>query len=62
MIDLSTEYLGLQLRSPLVASASPLCKDIANLQRLEEAGAGAVVLHSLFEEQIMLESIRLTGS
>jgi dihydroorotate dehydrogenase (fumarate) len=56
MIDLSTYYLGRQLRSPLVASASPLCKDVSNLQRMEEAGAGAVVLHSLFEEQIALES------
>jgi len=56
MIDLSTGYLGLKLRSPLVASASPICKDLANLQRLEESGAAAVVLHSLFEEQINAES------
>lgn len=56
MIDLSTFYLGRKLRSPLVASASPLCKDLSNLQRMEEAGAGAVVLHSLFEEQISLET------
>jgi len=56
MIDLSTHYLGRKLTSPLVASASPLCKDLANLQRMEEAGAGAVVLHSLFEEQIVLDS------
>jgi dihydroorotate dehydrogenase (fumarate) len=56
MIDLSTFYLGRKLRSPLVASASPLCKDLGNLQRMEEAGAGAVVLHSLFEEQITLET------
>jgi dihydroorotate dehydrogenase (fumarate) len=55
MIDLSTFYLGRKLRSPLVASASPLCKDLSNLQQMEEAGAGAVVLHSLFEEQISLE-------
>ena len=55
MIDLSTFYLGRKLRSPLVASSSPLCKDLGNLQKMEEAGAGAVVLHSLFEEQIMLE-------
>jgi len=55
MIDLSTGYLGLQLRSPLVVSASPLARDIANLQRMEEAGAAAVVLHSLFEEQIAAE-------
>ncbi|MGD0436464.1 MAG: dihydroorotate dehydrogenase-like protein [Bryobacteraceae bacterium] len=56
MIDLSTTYLGLPLRSPLVASASPLSKDLENLQRLEEAGAGAVVFHSLFEEQITAEA------
>jgi dihydroorotate dehydrogenase (fumarate) len=55
MIDLSTGYLGLKLRSPLVVSASPLARDIANLQRMEEAGAAAVVLHSLFEEQIAAE-------
>jgi len=56
MTDLSVYYLGHKLRSPLVASSSPLCKDLANLQRMEEAGAGAVVLHSLFEEQIELET------
>ncbi len=56
MIDLSTYYLGRKLRSPLVASSSPLSKDLSNLQKLEEAGAGAVVLHSLFEEQILLDS------
>jgi dihydroorotate dehydrogenase (fumarate) len=54
--DLSTTYLGLKLRSPLVCSSSPLCEDLAALQRMEEEGAGAVVLHSLFEEQIDLES------
>ena len=52
MIDLSTNYLGLTLRSPLVASASPLTRDPANLEKLEQAGAAAVVFHSLFEEQI----------
>jgi dihydroorotate dehydrogenase (fumarate) len=55
MIDLSTSYLGLKLRSPLVASSSPLCKDVSNILRLEDAGASAVVLHSLFEEQINVE-------
>jgi dihydroorotate dehydrogenase (fumarate) len=58
-IDLSTTYLGLKLKNPLVASASPLCEDIANVRRLEDAGAAAVVLHSLFEEQIELESDEL---
>jgi dihydroorotate dehydrogenase (fumarate) len=56
MIDLSTTYLGLPLRNPLVASASPLCEDVANIRRMEDAGAAAVVLHSLFEEQIELEN------
>lgn len=56
MPDLSTTYLGLELKNPLVASASPLCEDIGNIRRMEDAGAAAVVLHSLFEEQITLES------
>ena len=56
MSDLSTTYLGLTLKSPLVASASPLCEDLGNIRRMEDAGAAAVVLHSLFEEQITLES------
>jgi len=56
MCDLSTTYLGLQLRNPVVASPSPLCEDIANLERMEESGIGAIVLHSLFEEQIQRES------
>ncbi len=55
-IDLTTGYLGLKLRTPLVASSSPLCKDIGNILRLEDAGASAIVLHSLFEEQIQVES------
>jgi dihydroorotate dehydrogenase (fumarate) len=56
MPDLSTTYLGLHLSSPLVSSASPLSRDIGTIARLEEAGAAAVVLHSLFEEQIAFES------
>jgi dihydroorotate dehydrogenase (fumarate) len=56
MIDLSTGYLGLKLRTPIVASSSPLCKDIGNVLRLEDAGVSAIVLHSLFEEQIQAES------
>jgi dihydroorotate dehydrogenase (fumarate) len=59
MIDLSTRYLGLNLKSPLVASSSPLCKDVHNLLRMEDCGAGAVVLHSLFEEQILIDSAAL---
>ena len=56
MIDLSTNYLGLSLRSPIVASSSPLCRSVDNISKLEQAGAGAVVLHSLFEEQIIMDS------
>ena len=55
MIDLTTSYMGLKLKNPLVVSASPLGQDLNALCRLEEAGAAAVVLHSLFEEQIRLE-------
>jgi dihydroorotate dehydrogenase (fumarate) len=54
-MDLSTRYLGINLRTPLVPSASPLSKDIEGIKRLEDAGAGAVVLHSLFEEQVKSE-------
>ena len=59
MTDLSTTYLGLTLKNPLVVSASPLSEDVANIRRMEDAGAAAVVLHSLFEEQISLESHEL---
>jgi len=59
MTDLTTRYLGLDLASPLVAAASPLCEDLDNLRRLEDAGAAAVVLHSLFEEQLTRESAAL---
>ena len=59
MTDLSTQYLGLTLKNPLVVSASPLCQSIDNIRRMEDAGAGAVVLHSLFEEQLTLESREL---
>ena len=58
-MDLSTNYLGLNLRSPLVVSASPLSKDLDNLAKMEEAGASAVVLHSLFEEQLRAEAEEL---
>ncbi len=50
MIDLSTTYLGLKLKTPLVPSASPLTQEFDNIKRLEEAGASAIVLHSVFEE------------
>jgi dihydroorotate dehydrogenase (fumarate) len=56
MIDLTTKYLGLTLKNPLVVSASPLSEDVGNIRRMEDAGASAVVLPSLFEEQIHVES------
>ena len=56
MIDLSTHWLGLALRSPLVMSPSPLGEDLDAIRRAEDAGAGAVVLPSLFEEQLEIES------
>jgi dihydroorotate dehydrogenase (fumarate) len=59
MIDLTTTYLGKMLCSPLVCSSSPLCEDIGQLRRMEDAGAAAVVLHSLFEEQIRREGLDL---
>src|SRR5947209_7989195 len=58
-IDLSTNYLGLKLKNPLVASSSPMCEDVGNVRRLEDSGAAAVVLHSLFEEQITTENDEL---
>ena len=61
-IDLSTTYLGLNLKNPLVASSSPMCAEVGNVRRLEDAGAAAVVLHSLFEEQIEIESDELDRS
>jgi dihydroorotate dehydrogenase (fumarate) len=56
MVDLSTTYLGLQLKNPLVASASPLSRQLDAVRRLEDAGVSAVVMYSLFEEQILHDS------
>ena len=55
-MDLSTTYLGLQLKNPLVPSSSPLTRKISTLREMEDAGAAAVVLYSLFEEQVNQES------
>lgn len=55
-MDLTSNYLGLRLKNPIVPSASPLSREIANLRRMEDAGAGAIVLYSLFEEEINMES------
>jgi dihydroorotate dehydrogenase (fumarate) len=59
MIDLSTNYLGLKLESPIVSSASPITQELSNIRRLEDAGASAIVLSSLFEEQIRLETLEM---
>jgi dihydroorotate dehydrogenase (fumarate) len=56
MVDLSTTYMGLKLKNPVVPSASPLSTKLASIKRMEDAGAAAVVLHSLFEEQIEFEA------
>jgi dihydroorotate dehydrogenase (fumarate) len=59
MVDLTTTYLGLKLKNPLVASSSPLSQKVASVQQLEEAGVSAVIMYSLFEEQIINESLKL---
>lgn len=59
MIDLSTAYMGKTLANPLVVSSSPVTQDLDLVKRAEDAGAAAVVMHSLFEEQIKLESLDL---
>lgn len=56
MADLQTNYLGLQLKNPIVPSASPLSRNLDDIKALEDAGASAIVLYSLFEEQISLET------
>jgi dihydroorotate dehydrogenase (fumarate) len=58
-VNLSTTYLGMKLRTPIVPSASPLSEDLDNIKRMEDAGAAAVVCYSLFEEQIRLERYEL---
>jgi dihydroorotate dehydrogenase (fumarate) len=58
-MDLTTTYLGLKLRTPLVPSASPLSEEIDNIKRMEDAGAPAVVLYSLFEEQLRQDRLEL---
>jgi len=55
-MDLSTQYMGLNLKNPIVPSSSPLSQSVESIRRLEDAGASAVVMYSLFEEQVTLES------
>ncbi|MDZ7844185.1 MAG: dihydroorotate dehydrogenase-like protein [Anaerolineales bacterium] len=59
MIDLKTKYLGLELKNPLVASSSPLSEKVEKVRELEEAGVSAIVMYSLFEEQVIRESLEL---
>jgi dihydroorotate dehydrogenase (fumarate) len=61
-VDFTTTYLGLSLRSPIVASAGPLARDIAGVEALADAGVGAVVLPSLFEEEIIAEEVGMARS
>jgi len=56
---LKTHYLGLDLDNPVVAASSPLTNDISNVRQMEDSGVAAVVLHSLFEEQILIEEKKL---
>jgi dihydroorotate dehydrogenase (fumarate) len=58
-MDLTTTYMGLTLKNPLVPSASPMSKDLGNIKRMEDAGASAIVMYSLFEEQIMHDQAEL---
>jgi dihydroorotate dehydrogenase (fumarate) len=60
--DLTTKYLGLQLRTPIVASAGPLTRDVDLIRRLVDSGASAIVLPSLFEEEILLEERQLDAA
>src|ERR1051325_10688010 len=58
-MDMQTDYLGLSLKNPIVPSASPLSHSVESIKQLEDAGASAVVMYSLFEEQITAESYYL---
>lgn len=59
MTNLSTHYLRFELKNPLVVSSSPLTENLENIRRMEDAGASAIVLHSLFEEQVILDGRKL---
>ncbi len=56
MVDLTTVYMGMELKNPIVPSASPLSSDLGSVKRMEDAGAAAITLHSIFEEQIEFEA------
>lgn len=59
MVDLSTNYLGFELKNPIVASSSPLTQKASSASELERAGVSAIIMHSLFEEQIIQDSLKL---
>ncbi|MGC9329993.1 MAG: dihydroorotate dehydrogenase-like protein [Candidatus Hinthialibacter sp.] len=59
-MDLTTTYLGLSLKNPIVPSASPLSRELDTIKKLEDAGASAIVMYSLFEEQLQFEAAELT--
>src|SRR4249920_316833 len=58
-MDMTTQYLGMTLKNPIVPSSSPLSHSVDSIKQLEDAGASAVVMYSLFEEQITTESFYL---
>ena len=58
-MDLSTKYMGIGLKNPIVHSASPLTEDVDKIKKMEDAGVAAIVMHSLFEEQFRHESQEL---
>ncbi|MGC8595248.1 MAG: dihydroorotate dehydrogenase-like protein [Candidatus Kryptoniota bacterium] len=58
-MDISTSYLGMKLKNPVVPSASPLSRNLDSMKRIEDAGAAAIVMYSLFEEEIIHESMEL---
>ncbi len=60
MVDLRTNYMGIELKNPIIVGACNLVTEIENLKRMENAGAGAIVYKSLFEEQIQLENLQMT--
>ena len=61
-MDLSTTYMGIELPHPLVVGASPMVRDLDTARRLEDAGAAALVMDSLFEEQLMAEQVATAGA
>ena len=61
-MNLSTEYMGLKLKNPIIVSSSKLTEEIKSIRKCADVGAGAIVLKSLFEEQLLADSNALDGS